>query len=132
MTPADTLELGPIGQIAHYVADIDRSVAFYRDVLRLKFIAGFPNLAFFDCDGVRLMLSSGREADKGSESVLYFRVPSIREAYDALSARGVEFTHKPLIVHSNENYELWMAFFEDPDGHTVAIMDERGSLSADS
>jgi len=44
---------------AHYwTKDMDASVAFYRDVLGLRFLfEAPPQLAFFDCGGVRLMLA---------------------------------------------------------------------------
>ena len=55
-TPA--LSLNRIGQIAINAKDVAACAAFYRDVLGLKhlFDAG-PNLAFFDCGGVRLMIT---------------------------------------------------------------------------
>ncbi len=49
--------LDQIGQIAVPVADIDRAVAFYRDILGMRFLfQAPPGLGFFDCAGVRLML----------------------------------------------------------------------------
>jgi methylmalonyl-CoA/ethylmalonyl-CoA epimerase len=47
-----------IGQIAIPVGDLDRAVQFYGDVLGLRLLFRVPPaLAFFDCGGVRLMLS---------------------------------------------------------------------------
>lgn len=43
-------------QIAMNVKDINRAVAFYRDILGLPFLFQAGNLAFFDLGGVRLML----------------------------------------------------------------------------
>jgi catechol 2,3-dioxygenase-like lactoylglutathione lyase family enzyme len=55
--------------------------------------------------------------------VLYFRVADIRAAHETLTARGVTFTSAPHLIHRHESgLEEWMAFFEDPDGHTLAIM----------
>jgi len=45
-----------IGQICINVQDLQRATAFYRDVLGLPLLFTVPNLAFFDCGGVRLML----------------------------------------------------------------------------
>ncbi len=124
-----SLNLGSIGQIAVHASDLDAAVEFYRDVLGLPFIAQFPpGLAFFDCDGTRLMISAVEEGEGGT-SPLYFNVPEIRSAYETLKSLGVEFVKEPHIVHSSGDYELQMAFFRDPEGNLMAIMDERGSLT---
>lgn len=118
--PEEELMLGPIGQVSRTVADIGRAVAYYSDVLGLKHLYTFDDLAFFDCDGVRLYLQRG---EPGSESVLYFRVRDIGAAYDDLRERGVSFLGAPhLVVRHESEVEEWMAFFKDPDGHTTAIM----------
>ena len=130
--PDADLNLGSIGQIAIHANDIDAAVEFYRDALGLSFIAQFPTgLAFFDCDGTRLMISALEEGDGGT-STLYFNVPDIQAAYEALESRGVKLEGPPHIVHSSGDYELWMAFFRDPAGNLMAIMDERGSLTGQS
>ena len=54
-TPAN-LGISSIGQISINVHDLQRATAFYRDVLGLPLLFTVPNLAFFDCGGVRLML----------------------------------------------------------------------------
>lgn len=51
-----------IGQIALPVADVDRSEAFYRDVLGLPKQYRFGDLTFFDCAGVRLLLEKSEGA----------------------------------------------------------------------
>jgi len=114
--------LGPIGQIARSVSDIAVAEAWYRDVLGLPHLYSYGHLAFFDCGGVRLMLSQG---DGEADSVLYFQVPDIRSAHAALEARGVEFPHAPHIIHTHEDgTEEWMGFFKDPDGRLLSIMSQ--------
>lgn len=119
-----------IGQVSISVRDLDAAIDFYGGKLGLRMIGRFPpGLAFFDCDGVRIMVSSVAEESAPGNSVLYFKVPDIQEGYEALKARGVEFTHEPHVIHSTDDYELQMAFFQDPDGNTMAIMHERGELT---
>ena len=103
--------------------------AFYGGMLGMMQIFAAPNLAFFDNGGVRLMFSSGEGEPSGERSAIYFRVDAIQSAYKQLASEGVEFNGEPHIVHSSEKYELWMAFFRDPGGNRLAIMDERGELS---
>ncbi len=55
------LGLGPIGQIAVTVGDVPRAIAFYRDTLGIKLLFEVSNLGFFDCGGVRLMLSAAEK-----------------------------------------------------------------------
>jgi len=122
--------LGPIGQIAREVTDIAKAEAWYRDVLGLKHLFTFGNLAFFDCDGTRLFLEQG-EGSTGGDSLLYFKVPDINAAHDELQRRGANFTHAPHMIHRHENgVEEWMAFFEDVDGKPLAIMAQVGPSPA--
>jgi methylmalonyl-CoA/ethylmalonyl-CoA epimerase len=118
--------LGAIGQIAMPVHDLPRATAFYRDVLRLPFLfLAPPGLAFFDCGGVRLMLSvpEAPEFDHPG-SILYFRVPDIGTACGDLTGRGVRIRGGPECVAKLPTHELWLAFFDDPEGNTLALMSE--------
>jgi methylmalonyl-CoA/ethylmalonyl-CoA epimerase len=120
-----TLSLSQIGQIAIVVRDVERATAFYRDVLGMKFLFAYPGLAFFDCDGTRLMLSrpEKKEFDHPS-SILYFRVSDIQSAYQTLRERSVEFEDEPHIVARMPDHDLWMSFFRDPDDNIFALMAE--------
>jgi len=122
-TPAG---LGPIGQISRQVRDIEAAVAWYRDVLGLTHLFTFGTLAFFDCHGVRLFLSAGpREQGEPGDSILYFRTDDIEATYRRLTARGVTFRGAPHLIHRHESgVEEWMAFFDDLDGKTLALMSQ--------
>jgi methylmalonyl-CoA/ethylmalonyl-CoA epimerase len=125
MAQSDTsFGLGRIGQIALTVSDIGRAVAFYRDALGVRFLFQVPNLAFFDCDGVRLMLSLPEKAAEGSSSVIYYKVADIQQAYKTLASRGVAFEGEPHLIAKMPDHELWMAFFRDPDRNLLALMSE--------
>jgi catechol 2,3-dioxygenase-like lactoylglutathione lyase family enzyme len=118
--------LGAIGQIHVSVEDVDRSVAFYRDVLGIPFLFQVPGqpMAFLDCGGVRLYLGRPESPEFRSNPLLYFRVDDLEEAYESLAARGVAFRDRPHVVHRTDASELWMAFFADPDGNVLALMSE--------
>ena len=124
-SPGADFGLNRIGQIAVPVTEIDRAVRFYRDTLgmRLLFEAP-PALAFFDLNGVRLMLDGPAKAQAGSSSIIYYKVGDLDAAYHALSKRGVEFEAKPHLVAKLPDHELWMAFFRDPDKNLIALMSE--------
>ena len=82
--------LSRIGQIAVTVRDLPEAVTFYRDVvgLNLMFQAP-PQLAFFDCAGVRLMLSGEQPA--AASSIVYYAVDDIAAVAGVLEGRGVRF-----------------------------------------
>jgi catechol 2,3-dioxygenase-like lactoylglutathione lyase family enzyme len=115
-----------IGQIHVSVSDIERSVAFYRDVLGARLLFEVPGqaMAFFDLDGVRLYLGRPESPDFRSTPLLYFTVADVDEAYRVLRDRGVTFVDEPHVVHRTGSSELRMAFFRDPDGTNLAIMAE--------
>ena len=115
-----------IGQIAVIVHDVSRATRFYRDTLgmRLLFEAP-PGLAFFDCGGVRLMLSPPEGPDSASaSSIIYYAVPDIRAAHDTLAARGVRFESAPHVVAPLGERDLWMAFARDSEGNLLGLMSE--------
>jgi len=118
------VQLGPIGQISRHVRDVAAAAKWYGEVLGLPHLYTFGDLAFFDCGGTRLFLSAPESGEAAGEpSLLYFSVPDIQRAYDELTARGVAFRGAPHMIHRHESgVEEWMAFFDDPEGHPLAIM----------
>jgi predicted enzyme related to lactoylglutathione lyase len=127
MTDVSTTQLSTIGQIAMTAKDLPRAVAFYRDRLGIRFLfQAPPGLAFFDCGGVRLMLSTPEKPEHDHPgSVLYFKVADIHAAHRDLAGRGVEFEGLPHLIAKLPDHELWMAFFKDSEGNTLALMHEK-------
>ena len=119
--------LDRVGQIAINVRNIDRATTFYRDVLGMKFLfAAPPGLAFFDCGGVRLMLTTPESPEHASmSSVIYYAVPDVAVAHQSLVERGVVFDGEPHIVARMETIELWMASLRDTEGNLLAVMCEK-------
>ena len=123
MTPIGGLSR--IHQISMRAHDVERAVRFYRDALGLPFLfAAPPRLAFFDCDGVRLMLSTPEPGFDHAGSILYFAVEDIRQMHDTLATRGVMFRTEPHKIATLADREVWLADFEDSEGNTLALMSE--------
>ena len=119
--------LARIGQISIAAHDLERAIAFYRDVLGLTFLfQAPPGLAFFEVGGVRLMLAlpEGGERDHHT-SVLYYEVPDIHASAQALQERQVRFESEPHLVAKLGKSELWIGFFRDSEGNLLGIMQER-------
>jgi methylmalonyl-CoA/ethylmalonyl-CoA epimerase len=122
--------LDKLHQIALTATNLDAAVDFYRDVLGLKFIARFdpPGLAFFQLSGgARLLLSV-----QASQATLYFLVPDIEAALATLRKRGVSILQPAHKVHRDEagdfgkkGVEEWMAFFRDPSGNLIGLVERR-------
>ena len=116
--------LSAIGQIALSVTDIDRAIGFYRDTLGMKLLFQVPNLGFFDCGGVRLMLSGSEKQAGTSATVIYFKVADIQQAFAAIKGQNAAIEQAPHLVARMPDHELWMAFFRDPDRNLLALMSE--------
>ncbi len=119
-------KINKIGQIAIAISDLEQSVNFYKNILGLELLFEVPpNLAFFDCAGTRLMLTTlqGPEKDHNT-SVIYYQVANIEEATSDLKSKGVNFEREPRFVAKMEDHDLWMGFIRDPYENLVGIMSE--------
>lgn len=116
-----------IGQIAINAHDVQRATAFYRDQLGLKFLfAAGPKLAFFDCGGVRLMLTAPEKPEfDHPSSILYFVVSDIDAEYARMSSAGVSFDDKPHLIAPMPDHDLWMCFFRDSENNLLGLMCEK-------
>lgn len=118
--------LNQIGQIFVNVKDLDRAIAFYRDILGMTFLfEAPPAMAFFDCGGVRLMLGrADRPELDHPASIIYYKVEDIERVAEVFKARGVEFILDPHLVAPMPTYDLWLADFKDSEGNILALMSE--------
>lgn len=115
-----TTPIGPLGQIARTVADLGIAERWYRDVLGIRHLFTSGSMAFFDCGGIRLMLSQG--VSQG-ESLLYFQVDGLPAIYAEVIERGAKALSAPHRVHRHsDGSEEWMAFVEDPEGRPLGLM----------
>ena len=123
--PADAFGLRRIRQIAVIVRDLERAVAFYRDALGMTFLfRAPPGLAFFDCGGVRLMLSPAEGDGASGNSIIYYAVDDISAAHAILAGRGVRFVGEPHVIARMPDHDLWLAEFRDSEDNTLALMSE--------
>lgn len=122
--PANTA-LSRIMQIAVNVHDVDRATDFYRDVLGLQLLFRAGSLSFFDCGGVRLMLTKpeGAQFDHPG-SLLYFQVTDLQGTFERMKSAGVEFVDSPHIIARMPTVEVWMTVFHDSEDNLLALMCE--------
>ena len=98
--------------------DIDRAVAFYRDVIGLpqnphaetEFEAGNVTLAIWKPENLGLEFADNGQGD------IALRVPDVAVARSELESRGIEFVRETL-----DTGVCHMAFFADPDGNSLML-----------
>jgi catechol 2,3-dioxygenase-like lactoylglutathione lyase family enzyme len=125
---------GPAGAIhgvgiTILVTNIDRSVAFYRDLLGFFVIDSGTGSAVLASGDTRLVLRTvdGLTSEAGRLIYLNLEVGDVEAIYEELKSKGVRFVHEPRPVNRGERLELWSATFEDPDGHNMAITQWRAT-----
>ena len=116
-------------QVAQRATDFDATTAFYADLLGVEPVATFdpPGLAFFDLDGLRLLMDRGAPS-----SLIYLAVDDIDATVARLREKGVEISSEPHVIFGHEDDTLgpsgtdeWMAFVIDPEGSTVGLVEQR-------
>ena len=121
----ETKVVQKIGQIGVPVKDLNRALNFYKEKLGLSLLFNTDRMAFFDCDGLRLMLTlPEKEEYAHPSSVIYFQVTDIKDTYERLVDQGVPFVDEPHVITKIGQTETWMVFFKDSEGNTHALMSE--------
>src|SRR5579863_3291232 len=121
-----TLPLTGILQIAIAVKETDRATAFYRDALGLPLLMTAPNMAFFNCAGVRLYLSGGQGSEHaGSSSFIYFRTADIDAFLTDAKSKNISIHQEPQIIARMPDHDLWLMWIKDSEGNLLGIMEER-------
>ena len=117
-----------IKQIAVPVQSIDEARNFYRDTLGLRHLFDAPpELSFFDCGGVQLMLAGpaahGEHGDK-QHPVLYYDVPDIKSAHGKLKSSGAKVLEDPHVIARMNGREIWISAVSDGQGNVVQLMSD--------
>lgn len=123
-------KLGKISTVMLGVRELARTVSFYRDKLGLAVQFEIPGFTFLNAGGITLCLSeplaralAGPTQPLSGVAELVFSVDDVQSAYEALAAKGIEFTLEPHNVTGTQ----WAANFNDPDGHKLSIFGPRAS-----
>jgi catechol 2,3-dioxygenase-like lactoylglutathione lyase family enzyme len=114
-------------EVSLYVEDMDRSAAFYRDLLGFEVVATHERLRALGAGGRQVLLLFERGAsarlEKGAHDAsgrqhLAFAVPAAElEAWTArLSERGVEVEETIRWPRGGTS-----VYFRDPDGHLIEL-----------
>jgi catechol 2,3-dioxygenase-like lactoylglutathione lyase family enzyme len=107
-----------------FVANLGRSVAFYRDLLGFRQVDMGIGSAVLESGDGRIVLRRVVDMAPVDRRLVHLllEVPDVQAAYDDLLTQGVEFVHRPRAVSRYEQLELLSAAFRDPDGHGIALV----------
>lgn len=128
-----SIQLGKPDYILVYVSDMQRSVAFYRDILGLPLRFTTPGWSEFETGSLTLALHRGnneRLPEQGGRppagvAHLAFVVKDIQAAYEDLKARGAHFSLPPQKQVTGNT----LAVLHDPDGFGITIQERQEGRS---
>ena len=98
------------------VADMDKAVAFHRDVLGLELKFQSPFWSEFATGETTLALHAASPEHPAGSAQLGFGTDSLAEFYDRRQALGITFTQAPTEMHG-----MHIARFRDVDGAETSI-----------
>ncbi len=126
MPVKNDVKLSTIGYIILYVADTEKALPFYRDILGLSEKFGEPGWREMETGGPTTLALHGCDkplTERGEGTpIVVFNVDDIQGAYEALKGRGVKFSGEPKQVCEAGPGKVGLsADFKDPDGNLLSI-----------
>ncbi len=107
-----------------WVADLERSMPFYRDVLGLEPGPRFGSWQAMATEGARFALHEGEAPDgERQRAVVGFAVPDLEAAVDRIRQLG----HEPIGPPADTGVS-WFVTYEDPDGTHVQLIERYGEV----
>jgi len=130
------------------VSDLDRSIAFYRDLLGFELISlatrdpafsskitgiagAHLKVAYLQAPGHRIELIQylsppGKKLDLSTHNIgcghLAFDVDDLRPIYERLKSKGVLFKSEPVEIPAGPNRGGMAVYCTDPDGVTIELI----------
>ena len=100
----------------HFVADMGRAVAFYRDTLGLALKFESPHWTEFSTGETTLALHPASPENPAGTTHLGFGSADVEAFHRALTAQGVRFTRPPTPEHG-----ITLAEFVDSEGARCSV-----------
>jgi catechol 2,3-dioxygenase len=118
-----------IGHVHLNVSDLDRSIAFYKDVLGLEVVLQMPKIAFLSSNGYHHHLaldsrSAGKQASLEHQGLHHFALRHETRSELAGSVRRAQAAGVA-ISRAADFYVLEAVFVNDPDGNGIELSWDR-------
>jgi lactoylglutathione lyase len=106
-----------LSYVIEFVADMDRAVKFYRDILGLPLKFQSPGWSEFATGETTLGLHPASDENEAGKIETGFNVPDLGKFYDEMRANGVKFSMPP----KKQDFGGTLAQFEDSEGAHVSV-----------
>jgi len=106
-----------LSHVILFVADMDRAVKFYRDVIGLPLKFQSPGWSEFDTGETGLALHPASEMKRAGTIELGVTVGDLTKFHQEMSAKNVRFSMPP----TKQEYGRMLAQFVDPDGAHCSV-----------
>jgi lactoylglutathione lyase len=127
-----SIQLQTPDRMVVYVSDMQRSLTFYHDILGLPLKFSSPGWSEFNTGGTTLALHRHLQESADNErrsavhavagqATLIFIVDDLQATYEALKARGADFSLAP----QQQPTGLTFAIVPDPDGFAITLQQRR-------
>ncbi len=100
-----------------FVADMNRAVKFYRDVIGLRLKFESPGWSEFATGDTTLALHPASPKNPAGKVELGFNVVDLQKFYEDMRAKGVKFPMPP----TKQDFGGTLAQFEDSEGAHVSV-----------
>jgi predicted enzyme related to lactoylglutathione lyase len=106
--------------IIEFVADMDRAVKFYRDVVGLELKFESPEWSEFATGETSLALHLANERNRAGTYDVGFTVKDLQQFYEQMQTKGVRFPMPP----TKQDFGGTLAQFLDPEGAHPSVGSE--------
>lgn len=110
-----------LGRVILRVADMERSVGFWRDAVGLQSVFESETFTFLDAGGIQLVLNQVDSVPAPGLTEVVFESDDVAVEFGAMRGRGVPFEVELRPVTSDGERELLAAHFYDPDGNLASL-----------
>jgi predicted enzyme related to lactoylglutathione lyase len=106
-----------LSYIIEFVADMDRAINFYRDVIGLRLKFQSPQWSEFATGDITLALHPASDKNPAGKLEMGFNVPDLQQFHTEMQSKGVKFAMPP----AKQDFGGMLAQFTDPEGAHVSV-----------
>ena len=114
-----------LNYVIEFVADMDRAVRFYRDVLGLLLKFQSPGWSEFSTGETSLGLHPASEKNPAGSVELGFNVPDLERFHQEMAAKGVQFSMPP----TKQDFGGTLAQFLDSEGGRCSVAEQTSNAA---